>query len=392
MKILVATFTYFPNVDGVAEAARMMVSTFRKAGHEVVIATKRDSTPARSQIEGAEVYRFDINGSPAVGVGFSGECNLYTKFVEEHDLDVIVIHCWDTWSSELLFSTLPDTKAKTVLLSHGYSSHILDPSLLPRGIGRWLRWLPHVLCLPWRMRRFDKVVFLSRKSDWSRFIDVKVSKLTGARNSLTIPNGVGEPPRSEAGSFRCKYGIGGGVFFLCVANYSVRKNQKRALQAYAAAHTMDSTIVFIGSEFGEYGSGAIAFWEELKSRGARGTAIFLERVPREDVFSALYDCDVKILAADAETQPIVLLEAMAASKPFITTKTGCVEELRGGLVVQDTGEMATAMQRLSESPVERKKLGEEGRGEYLSHYSLKTTSRAWLDLLDELEKMDSDPK
>jgi len=389
MKILVATFTYFPNVDGVAEAARIMVSTFRKAGHEVLIATKKDSTPARAQIEGAEVYRFDINGSPAVGVGFSGECNLYTKLVEEHEPDVIVMHCWDTWTSELLLSTLPHTKAKTVLLSHGYSSHILDPSLLPRGLGRWLRWLPHVLSLPWRMRSFDKVVFLSRKSDWSRFIDVKVSKLIGARNSLTIPNGVGEPPRSEAGSFRRKYGVGDGVFLLCVANYSVRKNQRRALRAFAAAQVLGSTIVFIGSEFGEYGSGTIALWQELKSRGALGSAIFLERVPREDVFAALHDCDVKILAADAETQPIVLLEAMAASKPFITTKTGCVEEFRGGLVVQDTGEIAAAIQRLSESPDERRKLGEEGRGDYLSHYSLKTTSRAWLDLLDELEKMNS---
>ena len=108
-----------------------------------------------------------------------------------------------------------------------------------------------------------------------------------------------------------------------------------------------------------------------------------EALVKHNTISALRDCDVKVLAADAETQPIVLLEAMTA-KPFISTNTGCVEEFKGGIVVRDAAEMAKAMRRLANSSHERNRLGSEGRQDYEAHYSLEQTSKAWLQLLEEV--------
>ena len=115
-----------------------------------------------------------------------------------------------------------------------------------------------------------------------------------------------------------------------------------------------------------------------------GQVLFFEGLQRDETFSALRDCDVKVLAADAETQPIVLLEAMAAAKPFISTNTGCVNEFKGGIVVRDAAEMAKAMRRLATSPHERNRLGSEGRQDYEAHYSLEQTSKVWLQLLEEV--------
>lgn len=381
MRVLVATFTYFPNIDGVAEAAGSMVKAFSGNGHDVYVATcSTDRYPG----DESRVSRFSICGSPVLFGGFRGETREYLDFIARLDPDVIVFHGWDTWPVEVAMGHLRTFRARSVLLSHGQSSHILNTGILPRGLWRWLRWLPRVWSLPFRIRRFDRVVFLSGKCDWGRFFDVSVARVTGARNVAIIPNGVPELPTGATGVFRERHSIGPGTMFLCIANYSLRKNQGRALQAFAQADLADATLVFIGSELGSYGHRMVTLWQELLVAGARGRVLFLEGLQRSETLEALRDCDVKVLAADAETQPIVLLEAMAASKPFISTSTGCVEELKGGIIVENDAEMAKAMRRLAEGREEREQLGIEGRIDYEKHYNVDRTTQAWLQLLNEL--------
>lgn len=384
MKVLVSTFTYAPNIDGVAEAARVMVANFRDAGHDVAIATSKRTDSNCKSSDSDNIHRFEIQGSPELGSNFIGDCQSYINFIVNYDPDVIIIHCWDTWSSELLNRILDRIRAKKILLSHGYASHIIDLSILPRGLFKWFRRLPHLCSLPYRIRLYDKVVFLSHKTDWGRFFDARVARLTGARNTTVIPNGVPELPTTISGEFREKHKIGDGILFLCIANYFKGKNQSLALQAFAKAALINSTLVFIGSKLGDYGKYVINMWQDLQSSGACGRVIFLEGLGREETLSALCDCDVKILPSNAETQPIVLLEAMAAATPFISTRTGCVEELKGGVIVRNEREMAGAMRFLAESPQERCRLGNEGRQDYEVHYSLEITSKAWIDILEQI--------
>jgi glycosyltransferase involved in cell wall biosynthesis len=381
MKILVSTFTYTPNVDGVAEAASTMVKLFRAQGHEVLVSTFQ---PEKSDETDPAVSRFRIDGSPALFRGFSGETSQYLQFIRDSAPDLMVFHGWDTWPVEVAMPHFDDFPAKKIMLSHGFSSHFLDLTTFPRGLWKWLRWLPHVLSLPWRIRRFDRVVFLSEKSDWGRFLDVKVARLTRAPNISIIPNSVPELPATDSGAFRHRHGIGSGPFFLCIANYSTRKNQARALDAFARATLPGATLVFIGSSLGDYGRQVGSMADERSKSGSMGRVLLLEGLDREETISALRDCDVKVLAADAETQPIVLLEAMAAGKPFISTATGCVEEFKGGLVVRNSTEMASAMRDLAENPAIGLRLGMEGRRDYELHYSIARTSNAWLRLLDDL--------
>jgi glycosyltransferase involved in cell wall biosynthesis len=390
MKILVSTFTFFPNVDGVAIAAGQMADILRNAGYQVAIATSALATTNKTS--GAKndhpIHRFEINGSPACGAGFQGEISRYHDFIADFAPDVIFFHCWDIWTSEIVMALMtPIHQFKTVMVSHGYSSHILNLSILPRGLWKWIRWLPHVCTLPLRMRRFDRVVFLSNKSDWGRFFDLKIAQLTGACNTAVIPNGVPEFPKLVRGCFRKKLGISSGPMFLSIANYCIRKNQERALRAFARANLSEATLVFIGSELGNYGVRMVTLWKELQAKGAKGRVMFLEGLPRDETLSALRDCDVKILSSDAETQPIVLLEAMAASKPFISTRTGCVDEFKGGIVVRDVGQMSIVMRRLANSPELRSRLGEAGRLDYEYNYSIERTSKAWLELIHNLTNL-----
>lgn len=384
MKIIAASFTYPPNKDGVSNAADTMVRIFRNDGHQVLVATSPLNPKQQTPPIETSVNRFNIVGEPAIGRTFTGEIQAYHNFLRREDPDVIVFHGWDTWPAETATPLVCGLRAKSIMVSHGHSCHMLDIAKLPRGIIRWLRWMPHVLTLPHRIRSYDRVVFLSHKTDWGRFFDARLARLTAACNTTVIPNGVPELPPSLPGRFRTMHGIGSGPMFLCIANYSLRKNQERALRAFSASLLPDATLVFIGSDLGDYGKKMINLWSELQSEGALGHVLFLEGLSREETITALHDCDVKILAAEAETQPIVLLEAMAASKPFISTRTGCVEEFKGGITVRNADEIAAAMQRLASSRDERFLLGKMGRKDYETKYSLKHTSKAWLDLLDSL--------
>ena len=85
--------------------------------------------------------------------------------------------------------------------------------------------------------------------------------------------------------------------------------------------------------------------------------------------------DMLVLSSDYEGCPNVVLEAMAAHRPVVTTPAGdaglVVEDGISGYVVpfDDVQAMASAMVRLAESPELGRKFGEAGRRRVEEDYS-----------------------
>jgi len=96
---------------------------------------------------------------------------------------------------------------------------------------------------------------------------------------------------------------------------------------------------------------------------------------RDDVPHLLMQSDMLVLCSDDEGFPNVILEAMLARLPVITTPAGdsdiIVENEVNGYVVpfSDTCAMAERMVRLAESPDLRRQLGEAGRQRVERHYA-----------------------
>ncbi len=88
---------------------------------------------------------------------------------------------------------------------------------------------------------------------------------------------------------------------------------------------------------------------------------------RNDVPALLCKADMLVLTSDHEGCPNVVMEAMAARRPVVTTPAGdagvLVEDGVSGYVVpfDDIEAMARAMVRLAESPELRRRFGEAGR-------------------------------
>lgn len=372
-KILISTFTFPPNKDGVAEAARAMAVGLAERGHEVVVTTghlaeRTDFQPhPRVRVEAFEVvshWKFEGRSQE--------EKQRMQRLIVAERPDVIICHCWEIWSTafaEEVFKQLPATRK--ILVSHGYTTHRWRPNLRPPFFGLGVLWrsLPKVLGLPWTLRRYDRVVFLSNRRDWDRFFDHRVARLTRYPGIRVIPNGTEQdPPRGAVDAFKERFALGDGFAALCVANFGPRKNQALAVRAFRRARIPGSVLVLIGSEFNDYARETMELDAQLRVTCPEGRVVFIEKLERPATLAAYAACDVFLLAATAETQPIALLENMAAGKPFVSTDTGCVRELPGGIVARREADLAKALATLAADPAKRHALGQLARQAVLGQY------------------------
>src|SRR5689334_20832367 len=120
-RILIVTFTFPPNKDGVAEAARAMAENFIAHGHHVTVAT--GFTPERLSenfSDGIRVKQFRVTGSPNPRDGMSGEVDAFREFVAAFDGDFVICHGWHTWAAHLAEQAFPRMRARKIMMSHGF--------------------------------------------------------------------------------------------------------------------------------------------------------------------------------------------------------------------------------------------------------------------------------
>jgi glycosyltransferase involved in cell wall biosynthesis len=367
LKILITIFSYPPNADGCAEAASVLARGLAARGHDVTVAT--EFHPRRqpdAPDANPRVVQFKLSGNTNRRIGIQGtpdERAAYQNFLRGWRGDLIIFENWDSWPTYLAEPLLKKLKPKKFLVSHGYTAHMWDffPKF-PWGLGYWLGGWPLLARTPWLMRRFDRAVFLSERRDFGRFFDHRLARLTGFKKISVIPNGAHAREFNDETlpDFRKEFGVGPGPLLLCVANYSERKNQLLAVRAFRRAQLPDATLALIGSAFNDFAARVRQLDVELQKEFPAGRILMLEKLSRAQTCAAYRAADLFVLPAKAETQPIVLLEAMASRTPWLSTDTGCVAELPGGLVVQTENEMVEKMKALMADASLREQLAEAG--------------------------------
>jgi glycosyltransferase involved in cell wall biosynthesis len=388
MKILIVSFTFPPNRDGVSDAASAMTRGFLLCGWKLSVLTRRLSTPRTAfSWNDVDLTEYECGGTKyAPKVIPFAESGSYEAYLGSKAWDAIIFHSYDA----SLFCALPHLNhlaGRKILVSHGYGALIWEKSpRFPYGLyGVLRRFLKSISMMFW-MRRFDRIVYLSEQADFLGFYDHFIAKATGYKGRRVIPNGVDLAERGASNSdFRRTHGIPDGAFMLlCVANYSPRKDQAYGARAFRRAAVRGSFLVFIGSEFNEF---SLKFQEEdTKDFGssAPGNIIWLEKQTRESTLNAYAACDAFLLSAYHEAQPISLLEAMRESKPWIARKAGCIARMEGGLCVKSENEMAFAIQRLADDPSLCKRLGQDGSHAVATRYNRQAYIESYRQLVEEL--------
>ena len=385
MKILITSFTYPPNKDGVSEATRSMAAGLASMGHEVSVATSHHRKRENKILNDVKVTSFNLSNS-GVWIDPSGvESDRFIQFVKNTDPDILINHCWDAWPAVLSQKIFNDLACKKIQISHGFSQNIWTFHFKPFfGLGQLLKGLLWtVFKFPRVAKSYDAIAFLSNYRGFGRFLDQTICRWMMHPCMHVIPNSVEENKYTDtACDFRTKYNIGDRLMVLCVANYSDGKNQKLAVRAFRKSNILGSTLVFIGSEFNKYSEKVMKLDKSLGRKSLCRT-IFLEGISREETQAAFACCDLFLLTSKRESQPIVLIESMAAGKPWIATVRGCISTMEGGIPVNSMGEIVTALQYLMTDSAAAAILGKKGKTAYESRYSPSVVKQLWKQLIEE---------
>ena len=131
------------------------------------------------------------------------------------------------------------------------------------------------------------------------------------------------------------------------------------------------------------GDGPDRIMLEQQAKMLGGAVQFVGYKSQSEVAEYLQTTDVLVLPSFAEGVPVVLMEAMAASVPVVTTRIAGVPELVkdgvSGLLVSpgDVGALQTAIGAVMNNSTKRKKMGNAGRKHVVAQYNVKTES-VWL--------------
>lgn len=384
MNILIATFTFYPEGNGVSEVASVHAFGLARRGHNVTVVCT--SNKERKKVDfppNLKVVEFQVSGSAELGRGFSGQVKEYQDFLASFECDVIFVHCWNVWPLDAAWPALKRNRAKKVMVSHGYTAHLWNRvPKFPWGLGVWLRMQPYFWKFPSHIRTFDHMVVLSSKKDWSRFIDRTLMDYLGNPNWSAIPNGASIRDASEElPDFRASYGISSGeLLVLNVANYCDRKNQIVALRSFASASLKNAVLVFIGEEENNYALAMKKTLREMERDHPGLKVLILDHISKKMIRAAYRAADLLVLPSKAETQPLVLIDAMACGLPFVSIDSGCISEMQGGVVVSSEKQMVAAIKKLAENPAYRKELGAIGKKAADEDYN-------WDKVLDRYEEL-----
>lgn len=355
MKILIATFTFPPEENGVSFVAYQHAVGLHRVGYEVEIATSKQSRRTADQDPRFNVHEFAITGNGVWVRPFRGETQAYRTFLTDYDGDVIFFHAWESWPLELAVAVLPRIRAKTIVVSHGTSFTWRMPTL--QGYLRWLIFRPYGITFASKLKQFDHLVFLTKKVDKIRFFDHYVAQQLGIQSYSVIPNGPSLSTESEIGSFRQTYGIVPTHIVLCVSNYYPTKGQHVLLEAFQTAQPDNTALVFIGS----YTSGYSRQLEKQAGALLNKSVYILTAISREDVANAYREAALFATASQVDVQPLMLIDAMAFGLPFIALDVAGISEFPGGVTYRTREELVQLMPELIRDAAKRKQLSNQGQ-------------------------------
>ena len=235
------------------------------------------------------------------------------------------------------------------------------------------------------LRRFPFVVAVS-----DAILDKLRAAGVPADQCARIDNGMAVSPLNGGGGKRAARRSLGlpeqGVVAVTVGrmdNFKAHHLQLRALDQLRREHGLSVRLLLVGE--GEQDS---VLRELCGQLGLDDLVTFTGYLP--DVRPALAAADIFLLSSIKEGLPMVLLEAMGAGLPVVSTSVGGIPEAlqqgRAGLLVppNQPSALADAVARLVRAPREASSLARAGRRRYEACYSREAMGRSYLDLYQRL--------
>ncbi|GII27299.1 hypothetical protein Pmi06nite_07410 [Planotetraspora mira] len=233
--------------------------------------------------------------------------------------------------------------------------HSPAPAIVLRPFVRFGRRRPALVSTV-HCERWPKTMRLDRLTRGLDDCTVAVSPLVarsravvGARRVLTRMHGVNVQEQrrwaARARLLRREFNLPEDSFLCaCVANFRPQKNHRLLLQAVEEVVRLRPDAVFALAGDGPLRDEVV---RDVETRGLGDRVRVLGRVPRAARLVAA--ADLLVLSSDYEGLPVVVMEALAAGVPVVSTRVGGVPDLitsgRNGILTEpgSAGDLAEAM-------------------------------------------------
>ena len=351
MKIVHLYKDYFPVLGGIENHIRVVAETQAGAGHDVtVLVNSLDGRTRRGEMNGVHLIKVGrqvtLASNPislSMPLALSRLCP-----------DIMHLHFPYPWGE---LANLLCGRGRRLIIT--YHSDIVRQRVL-------LRLYQPLL---WRtLRRADRIIATSpRYIESSPFLSVLRDKCS------VIPLGV-DVRRFQAADAERVAGIRrrfGGPLLLCVGRLRYYKGLDYLIDCLP---DLPATLLIVGD-----GPMRMAWQARAEQRGVAGRVAFLTDVNDADLPAYYAACDIFVLPSSQRSEAFgaVLLEAMAAGKPLVSTELGTGtswvnQDGVTGLVVPpaDPPALAAAIGRLLADPDLRQRMGQAGRARAAAEFSL----------------------
>ncbi len=323
MKILIATDTYLPSVNGAAYFTHRLAQLLARRGHQVFVFAP--STAMKYTVQKDEAGGI-FHGIRSIRIPFFKNFwmsppliarGLINNLVSEIAPDVIHIQ------NHFMIGQAVQAIAQKQNIPIMGTNHFM-----PENLTYYLR-LPSFL--EKQLRRFSLYQFRSIYRHLSAITapTVTAANLTNHRElHKVIPISCGIDldrfnPRNDGGYLRKRYGIPDKKVMLYVGRLDKEKRLDLVLRALPEIlRKTDTHLVIAG----------LGNWEGnlkkiIKNLGIENNVTFTGFVPEEDLSSLYRVADIFIMAGIAELQSIVTMEAMASGLPVIAVNAVALPEL-----------------------------------------------------------------
>lgn len=244
--------------------------------------------------------------------------------------------------------------------------------------------LPYTLATRLQQRvlaaRLGRLIAVSQglAQRWQQVFKIHPNKLRVIRNAIPTQRFTCSPVNALRGGWQDEQKR---PVILTVARLDQQKGHRFLLEA--ASQIPEACFIFAGD-----GPERAALTAQAEAAGLRDRCYFLGQ--RNDIPELLASCDLFVLPSLFEGLPLAVLEAMAASKPVITSDIPGSREVVThnvtGLLTPpgDPAALATAIRRLLDCPAERQHFATAARARVQRDFSVETMVQQVEQVYEEL--------
>ncbi len=330
MWVVLASHRYPPATGGSERIAELIATGLVRRGHRVTVVTAREpATPDREERDGVEVIRLALR--PVGGVRFPIR---YLRTLRSLPADLFHLSGNRIWCADFYLPFQRLFEWPQVVTGHGFYQYAIHP-------GRWDRWYFERYYVG-RLKGVDAYAAIS-ELERGQLIRWGLP----ADRIERVPNGIAlaefDPPVDPPAEFREAWGLRSPLVALYVGGFFENKRVDRLVRALAARDGRWGLVVYGPDraappfDAGSVGRLAAELRVPFRWMGVR---------PRPEVRAALRAADLVALGSSYEGFGLLLLEAMASARPFVSFDVGVARELAetgAGRVVGTVSEFGGAL-------------------------------------------------